>query len=138
MSVKVWLRMEWQDDRLKWNPSDYGGLKIAKVRVPLPALRFPAARPFQTNPTARTTLPNVLPPAQFWAHHPNDAEIWVPDITTYNTRAPLVDQVGGTWLDVYSGGGIYYARAGTLDILCKFQGLVSFPFDRDVRRAPHA
>ena len=85
----------------------------------------------------RTTLPNVLPPAQFWAHHPNDAEIWVPDITTYNTRAPLVDQVGGTWLDVYSGGGIYYARAGTLDILCKFQGLVSFPFDRDVRR-PHA
>ena len=137
MSVKVWVRMMWQDDRLKWNKSEYGGLGTARVRVR--SLRFAshtlaAARPFQTNPTARTTLPNILPPAQFWAHNSDDAEIWVPDITTYNTRGSLADHVGGAWVDVYSSGGTWYSRAGTLEVLCKFQGLVSFPFDKDVRR----
>jgi hypothetical protein len=99
MSVKVWVRMMWQDDRLKWNKSEYGGLGTAR----------------------------------FWAHNSDDAEIWVPDITTYNTRGSLADHVGGAWVDVYSGGSTWYSRAGTLDVLCKFQGLVSFPFDKDVR-----
>jgi len=99
MSVKVWVRMMWQDDRLKWNSSDYGGLHTAR----------------------------------FWAHNSDDTEIWVPDITTYNTRGSLADHVGGAWVDVYSSGGTWYSRAGTLEVLCKFQGLVSFPFDKDVR-----
>ena len=58
----------------------------------------------------------------------------MPDITTYNTRGSLADHVGGAWVDVYSSGGTWYSRAGTLEVLCKFQGLVSFPFDKDVRR----
>ena len=58
----------------------------------------------------------------------------MPDITTYNTRGSLADQVGAAWIDVYSDGSTFYSRAGNLDILCKFQGLVKFPFDRDVRR----
>ena len=26
MSVKIWLRLEWTDLRLAWNPEDYGGI----------------------------------------------------------------------------------------------------------------
>ena len=51
----------------------------------------------------------------------------------YNTRGPTTDQLEGGWAEVYSGGGVFYSRPGTLDIVCKFQGLVSFPFDTDVR-----
>eukprot|EP00964_Phaeocystis_antarctica_P066196 scaffold39983_cov58-Phaeocystis_antarctica.AAC.1 len=90
--------------------------------------------PSQTHPTDRVTIPDALPPAQFWSHPSDGHEIWVPDITTYNTRGSLADQVGAAWIDVYSDGSTFYSRAGNLDILCKFQGLVKFPFDRDVRR----
>jgi len=99
MAVKVWVRMQWNDLRLAWNPDDYGGLHTVK----------------------------------FWSHPSDGHEIWVPDITTYNTRGSLADQVGAAWIDVYSDGSTFYSRAGNLDILCKFQGLVKFPFDRDVR-----
>lgn len=99
LSVKVWLRMQWQDQRLAWNKADYGGLGTVR----------------------------------FWARDSDDTEIWVPDITTYNTRTSLVNQVAGAWVEVYSDGSTFYSRAGHLDILCKFQGLVSFPFDKDVR-----
>ena len=78
-----------------------------------------------------------LKTVRFWAHHPNGnsggSQIWVPDITTYNSRAKMADQVEGVWLEVSSSGGVYFSRPGRLDILCKFQGLVKFPFDRDVR-----
>jgi len=99
MAVKVWVRMQWNDLRLAWNPDNYGGLHTVK----------------------------------FWSHPSDGHEIWVPDITTYNTRGSLADQVGAAWIDVYSDGSTFYSRAGNLDILCKFQGLVKFPFDRDVR-----
>lgn len=39
MAVKVWVRMQWNDLRLAWNPDDYGGLHTVKVRVRSP--RFP-------------------------------------------------------------------------------------------------
>ena len=74
---------------------------------------------------------------RFWAHHPTGdsggSQIWVPDITTYNSRAPMADQVEGAWVEVYSDGSTFFSRPGHLDILCKFQGLVNFPFDRDVK-----
>ena len=74
---------------------------------------------------------------RFWAHHPtgnsDGSQIWVPDITTYNTRAPMADQVEAAWVEVYSDGSTFFSRPGHLDILCKFQGLVKFPFDKDVK-----
>ncbi len=74
---------------------------------------------------------------RFWAHHPNGdsggSQIWVPDITAYNTRTPMSDQVEGAWVEVYSDGSTFFSRPGTLDILCKFQGLIKFPFDKDVK-----
>ena len=54
MKVKVWVRMSWRDDRLRWNPKDFGGVtsvwattspdETAEVWVP-GALMPHAARP---------------------------------------------------------------------------------------------
>ncbi|XP_052101770.1 acetylcholine receptor subunit alpha-like 1 isoform X1 [Mytilus californianus] len=31
MTTSVWLRQEWFDQRLKWNPSEYGGIKMTHI-----------------------------------------------------------------------------------------------------------
>jgi nicotinic acetylcholine receptor beta-3 len=31
MKIKVWLRFQWIDDRLKWRPEDHGGLTFTHV-----------------------------------------------------------------------------------------------------------
>lgn len=32
MTVKVWLPQIWEDERLRWNPSEYGNIK--KIQLP--------------------------------------------------------------------------------------------------------
>ncbi|XP_053317661.1 neuronal acetylcholine receptor subunit beta-3 [Spea bombifrons] len=39
MTTNVWLRQEWMDLKLKWNPKDYGG--ITYIRVPSESLWLP-------------------------------------------------------------------------------------------------
>ena len=34
LQVKVWVRMQWVDERLAWNSSEYGGLHTVRVRNP--------------------------------------------------------------------------------------------------------
>ena len=99
ISVKVWLRMQWKDLRLAWNPADFGGLHTVR----------------------------------FWGHNPDNSEIWVPDITPYNTRTPIADSLSGGWIEAYASGGTFFTRHGTLDAMCKLSGLVKFPFDTDLR-----
>lgn len=33
MKIKVWLRMRWQDDRLRWNASNFGGVDNILARM---------------------------------------------------------------------------------------------------------
>ena len=33
LSIKVWLRMQWSDLRLSWNPADYGGITTVQFHA---------------------------------------------------------------------------------------------------------
>ncbi|XP_043346137.1 neuronal acetylcholine receptor subunit alpha-5 isoform X3 [Cervus canadensis] len=39
MTTNVWLKQEWIDVKLRWNPDDYGGIKL--IRVPSNSLWIP-------------------------------------------------------------------------------------------------
>ncbi|KAM4826130.1 neuronal acetylcholine receptor subunit alpha-5 [Thomomys bottae] len=39
LTTNVWLKQEWVDAKLKWNPADYGGIKV--IRVPSDSLWTP-------------------------------------------------------------------------------------------------
>ena len=56
----VWLRLLWKDTRLSWNPDDYGGVTYTHFE----------GSTFGGGMAGR--------------------EIWLPDITPYNDRAPSV------------------------------------------------
>ena len=59
----------------------------------------------------------------------DNSEVWVPDLTPYSLQEGLVNTMEPTMLTVSSSGSVYMARPGTLKLLCKFSGLVAFPFD---------
>lgn len=52
--------------------------------------------------------------------------IWVPDITMYNARGGFgaLDRVAAT---VSSEGSVTWSRPGTIEVLCRFSGLMMFP-----------
>ena len=60
---------------------------------------------------------------------PEETNIWVPDLTIYNLASPLNDVMSGQLAEVDSNGTVFWSRPGVLDILCRFSGLVAFPFD---------
>ncbi|XP_054444264.1 neuronal acetylcholine receptor subunit alpha-5 isoform X3 [Pteronotus mesoamericanus] len=39
MTTNVWLKQEWKDVKLRWNPDDYGGIRV--IRVPSDSLWTP-------------------------------------------------------------------------------------------------
>ena len=57
-------------------------------------------------------------------------EIWAPDIVPYNSNEPIQASLDAAQTFVWSDGTVFWARPGMVDILCKFSGLVAFPFDR--------
>jgi len=58
------------------------------------------------------------------------AEIWVPDVTPYNVRVGLEASFDATAASISSGGYVFWSRPGIMDVMCKFSGLVQFPFDQ--------
>ena len=58
------------------------------------------------------------------------AEIWTPDISAYNADVGLVFTLEPSLASVSSSGAVFYSRPGSLEIMCKFSGLVAFPFDK--------
>lgn len=65
---------------------------------------------------------------------PEDSEIWLPDLKVYNSRESIMSTLDPAIANVYSTGSIFWSRPGNLEVLCKFSGLVAFPFD-DLRCA---
>lgn len=98
MRVKIWLRCEWRDERLTWDPSEYGNI------------------------TMLPTLGNSV-------SMPEETEIWLPDLKFFNTADSIIHTLDPAIAQVYSDGRVYWVRPGILDTLCKFSGLVAFPFD---------
>jgi len=39
LDMKVWLRVMWRDERLAWNPDEYGGIKM--IRIPISQIWVP-------------------------------------------------------------------------------------------------
>ena len=53
----------------------------------------------------------------------------VPDILPFNARTSLADTFELGVATVQHTGHVAWSRPGVLDIMCKFSGLVAFPFD---------
>ena len=53
----------------------------------------------------------------------------MPELTVYNLATPLNEALSGQLAEVDSNGTVFWSRPGVLDILCRFSGLVEFPFD---------
>ena len=58
-----------------------------------------------------------------------ESELWVPDIQPYNSMNGLVHTLDPALARVSSDGTVFYSRPGSLNVMCKFSGLVAFPFD---------
>ena len=98
MRLKVWVRMSWVDERLAWNPADYGGITKAWYR-------------------ADQSLADEA------------TEIWLPDHQPYNALNSFVQTLEPSFARASSDGTVFWSRPGGLEVLCKFSGLVAFPFD---------
>jgi hypothetical protein len=59
-----------------------------------------------------------------------DAAIWVPDLQPYNTMEGIASTLEATMATVSSDGAVFYSRPGMLVLMCKYSGLVAFPYDR--------
>ena len=59
----------------------------------------------------------------------NGNEIWVPDLQPYNAKLGIVHTLEPALALVSSDGDIFFSRPGMIDLMCKFTGLVAFPFD---------
>ena len=99
MRVKVWLRLYWDDTRLSWNESEYGGLSTVYF--------------------AGTSFAGG-----------EDNEIWVPDLQPYNAESGITHTLDPAMMRVSSSGRVFYSRPGSINVMCKFSGLVAFPFDK--------
>ena len=62
--------------------------------------------------------------------NPEVAEIWLPDITAYNSATGTMHSFEPAMASVRSDGSVFWSRAGTLHVMCRFSGLVQFPYDQ--------
>ena len=101
MTLKIWMRMYWTDTRLAWDPSNP---------------RYGNVTEFYSSPIADDSESET-------------SEIWIPDITIYNGNGPTNGMFEPQRAWVGSNGRVALSRPGNLELLCKFSGLVAFPFD---------
>ena len=101
--LKIWRRMQWYDDRLRYNLSEWPGV------VP-PFLVYPGRRGGEG--------------------HYIDNNLWTPDVVMYNALS-LPDtslETGAAW--VHPDGRVWSSVPGVVEVSCRFTGLVAFPRDR--------
>ena len=61
---------------------------------------------------------------------PEDSEIWLPDVQPYNSMVGIANTLDPSIAVVQNTGEVFWSRPGVLDVLCRFSGLVAFPFDK--------
>ena len=61
---------------------------------------------------------------------PETTDIWLPDFMPYNAAGVVNDMFDPALALVSSAGNVFWSRPGTLDLLCRYSGLVMFPYDR--------
>ena len=61
---------------------------------------------------------------------PEATEIWLPDVQAYNSGAGIEQTLDPATAMVSPTGDIFWSRPGVLEVLCRFSGLVAFPFDQ--------
>ena len=61
---------------------------------------------------------------------PEDSDIWLPDVQPYNAYVGISRAMEPAMARVRNDGQVYWSRPGMLDIMCRFSGLVMFPYDR--------
>ena len=99
VDLLTWLRLVWVDERLAWNPEDYGGLDRVWVWI---------ADGIGQGETS---------------------EIWTPDIELWNQMESVKTSFASSFAEVEPNGRVYWSRPGHLIPVCKFGGLEHFPFD---------
>ena len=60
---------------------------------------------------------------------PELSEVWVPDLAPYNSKIGIDATLDASLATVSPSGRIFWSRPGVLEVLCRFSGLVAFPFD---------
>ena len=63
-------------------------------------------------------------------------QIWVPDITAYNSVNGLMHSFDASLANVYHDGSVFWSRPGVLHVMCRFAGLVMFPHDGGLLSCP--
>ena len=99
--LKVWRRAWWFDERLKFDPADYGGLETIEAYPRAPNLAFDSP----------------------------DNRLWLPHIMTYNsiTSEETTLEYGAAW--IRHDGRVWHSVPGAVDVTCRFSGLAAFPRD---------
>lgn len=109
LAFAAWIRQEWYDDRLWYDYQCYGGVDYFEVQAEPGSIE--------------------------------NSVIWAPDIELYNNDEPIwMGSVGARNAQIYSCwsgnptrggcGYIFFSRPGVLKALCKYEGIVEFPFDK--------
>lgn len=97
--IIAWMRIEWVDPRLTWNPAEYGNLTKTWMWI-------------GDGGSGGET-----------------SEIWTPDLELWNLDEGLRESFADAFAQVSNDGRVYWSRPGHLRPACKFGGLVNFPFD---------
>ena len=99
LSLKVWYRLSWRDERLAWDPQAFAG----------------------------TSDVYVCPEAQLQVCPYR--QIWTPDLVPYNGNTGISNSLEPALAIVRFDGTVFWSRQGTLSLLCGFSGLVNFPHE---------
>ena len=96
----VWVRLQWNDPRLVWDPSDYGNITETFFWI-----------------------------GDGSGSGGETSEIWTPDIQLWNLETELSETLVDIHAKAQSDGTVFWSRPGRLRPVCKFGGLNDFPFD---------
>jgi len=103
LSLHVWLRMRWKDDRLAWDPAEYGDLDT---------ITFIASAV-------------SIEESQIWT-----PEVELYEAAASDDAAPTTYDMPRKEVIVKSDGTCWWSRPGTIASICELEGLSDFPYDR--------
>lgn len=95
----TWVKLRWEDPRLKWDPSEYGGLTKTSFWI------------------------------EGGSGGEEASQIWTPDVYLWNQEEPISRTLANTYARCKFDGTCTWSRPGRVKATCKFDGLHTFPYD---------